>query len=285
LAWWIAVFASGFVRQSTLGDLDPLPVAVFDIPLFVIASAVAAFGVRVAATVSTVWTILLTLGLASYATITGEAGWGVLLMAAAAAGSVLALSLMLLGGIPTAWIIRGPFSFRAAVIRRTAAPQVAATFAQIIVFWTFFLAVVPQAIVYFERRWSVGLPPVHFAGIVGTALLILASALGIWSALAISLKGDGTPLPSAMPNRLVIAGPYRWVRNPMAIAGFAQGVAVGFVLQSWLVVGYAVVGSVLWNFAVRPLEEHDLEERFGDEFRSYRAAVRCWVPRVPGARG
>ena len=95
-----------------------------------------------------------------------------------------------------------------------------------------------------------------------------------------STLGGGTPLPSAMPNHLVIRGPYRFVRNPMAVAGVAQGIGVGLLLSSWLVVVYAVVGSVLWNYAVRPLEESDLEQRFGDEFGRYRASVRCWVPRL-----
>ena len=62
-----------------------------------------------------------------------------------------------------------------------------------------------------------------------------------------SASGQGTPLLSAMPNRLVIAGPYRVVRNPMAVAGIAQGVAVGLILSSWRVVAHAVVGSLLWN--------------------------------------
>jgi protein-S-isoprenylcysteine O-methyltransferase Ste14 len=84
-----------------------------------------------------------------------------------------------------------------------------------------------------------------------------------------------------MANRLVVSGPYRWVRNPMAIAGIVQGVAVGLVLSSWLVVAYAVAGSLLWNYAIRPLEEADLEERFGSEFRQYRDSVRCWIPAIP----
>lgn len=41
--WGTAVFASPEVREATLGTLDPATVAVFDIPLFVVAAA--AFGV------------------------------------------------------------------------------------------------------------------------------------------------------------------------------------------------------------------------------------------------
>ncbi|MFP7833412.1 hypothetical protein [Marisediminicola sp. LYQ134] len=41
---------------------------------------------------------------------------------------------------------------------------------------------------------------------------------------------------------------------------------------------YAVAGSLVWNYVIRPLEETDLERRFGDDFRRYRERVRCWVP-------
>lgn len=279
--WWAAVIASPLVREATLGSLDPVAVAVLDIPLFVMASAVAAFGVRVAAVVTTVWTGVVAVALAGYATVTTEAGWGVLAMGAATAGSLIALCHVLLGRVPTAWIIGGPFAFRPASSRPKAATHVASTFGQIVLFWGFFLAVVPWAIAFFEQHWGVALPFPLFAGPVGAALLVLASALGIWSAVVMSTLGDGTPLPAAMPNRLVIAGPYRWIRNPMAVAGIVQGVAVGIILQSWLVVAYAVVGSLVWNYAVRPLEESDLQKRFGEEFQQYRDTVRCWIPHIP----
>jgi protein-S-isoprenylcysteine O-methyltransferase Ste14 len=280
-AWWLAVFTSPFVRETTLGSLDPVAVAVFDIPLFVVGSAVAAFGLRAAALLATGWTIVVAVALAVYATVTAEAGWGVLIMAAAAAASTIALCLLLLGRIPLEWIVRGPFAFRAASLRRGSAGYVATTVAQIVFFWGFFLVVLPLVLVLLEHRWrlSVALPPVAWP--VGAALLVLASALGLSSAFVMSTRGKGTPLPSAMPNHLVVAGPYRWVRNPMAVAGIAQGVGVGLMLSSWLVVAYAVIGSVLWNYAVRPSEEADLERRFGAEFQRYRATVRCWIPRLP----
>ena len=279
-SWWAAVFVSPVVRRVTLGNLDPAAVAVFDIPLFVVASAVAASGVRAAAVVATVWTGVVAAALAVYATITTEAGWGVLSMGAATAGSLTALCLVLLGRVPTEWIVRGPFAFRPASSRRTAAAHVASAFGQIVIFWGFFLGVIPAALAFLQQRWAVTLPFPWVAGPVGVTVLVLASALGVWSAVVMSTLGDGTPLPSAMPNRLVIAGPYRWIRNPMAVAGIVQGAAIGLILQSWLVVAYAVAGSLVWNYAVRPLEESDLKERFGEEFRHYRDTVRCWIPQV-----
>jgi protein-S-isoprenylcysteine O-methyltransferase Ste14 len=282
LCWWILVSSSPFVRGSTLGSLDPVIVAAFDIPLFVIASAVAACGVRAAAVVASGWTAIVAVGLAVYATVTGEAGWGVLAMAAATAGSLLALCAVLLGRVPVEWITRGPFAFRPA--RRSSANHGASTFIQLVIFWGFFLAVVPFAIAVLEKRWAVGLLFPPGAVPAGAVILLFASALGIASAVAMSTKGEGTPLPSAMANKLVIAGPYRWVRNPMALAGITQGAAVGLLLQSCLVVVYAVAGSLFWNYAIRPLEEADLKERFGGEFERYREAVRCWIPRVPKVR-
>ena len=278
--WWVAVFLSPAVREATLGGLDPLLVAVLDVPLFVGASAAAAAGLRFAAVVATGWTIAVTVALAGYATITSEAGWGVLFMAAAAAGSVAALCLLILGRVPTEWILVGPFAFAPADARAAVSVHAARTAAQILVFWGLFLGAIPLVVAFLEQRWSLAIEFPWFAWGVGIVVLLLASALGIWSAGAMSTRGDGTPLPAAMPNRLVIAGPYRYVHNPMALSGIVQGVAVGLMLSSWLVVVYAILGSLVWNFAVRPHEEADLEARFGDDFRRYRATVRCWWPRI-----
>ncbi|MGP3536216.1 hypothetical protein ACTU3I_15575 [Microbacterium sp. RD1] len=93
-AWWVAVFTLPPVRHATLGHLDPVVIALFDVPLFVLTSGTAAFGSRIAALIATGWTLLVAVALAAYATLTSLAGLGVVLMAAAAAASVVALSLL-----------------------------------------------------------------------------------------------------------------------------------------------------------------------------------------------
>lgn len=280
--WWVGVFLVPAIRTATLEGLPVLPIAVADIPLFVGASALAALGMRAAVWIVTCWTALVAAGMVAYATATGMAGWGALLMVAAAGGSVGAGIVIVLGRAPFEWIARGPFAFRTARIRgRTRV--MARTGVQIVFFWGLFLGALPALITAVEARWGLGLDIPPGIRLTGVALFLAGTALGLWSAITMSSLGEGTPLPSEMARRLVIAGPYRFVRNPMAVAGIAQGVAVGLMLGSWLVVVYALCGSLIWNTAVRPIEEADLARRFGDEYADYSRRVSCWVPRLTGS--
>jgi protein-S-isoprenylcysteine O-methyltransferase Ste14 len=267
-AWWIGVATT-----------DPVLLAVFDVPLFVIASLLVAVGVRWAVWIIVPWVALITAVMAVYATLTGLAGWGVLLMLAATAGSTAAGLLVWLGRLPTEWLLVGPFSFRPATATTTRA-HITRSAVQIVVFWGLFLGVIPAIIVFFEQRWNLHLEFPTAVRWGGGILFVAAGALGLWSAYTMSTRGEGTPLPSAMARRLVVTGPYLFVRNPMAIAGIAQGVSVGLLAGSWLVVVYALSGSLIWNWIVRPLEEEDLEARFGAEYTAYARAVRCWIPQL-----
>ena len=279
-AWWLGVFTNDSVRRHTLGGLDPVVMASLDVPLFVLASALAAVGLRWAVWIVVPWTAFVAAGMVLYATLTTTAGWGALLMVAAAIAGSVAGALVLVGRLPTERLLIGPFAFRPAA-RASRRAHVARTVAQVSGFWGLFLVVLPFVIVLLERRWSLDIPVSAWVRVSGGILLLAASALGLWSAWAMSTRGEGTPLPSSMPNRLVVVGPYRFVRNPMAVAGIAQGVAVGMLAGSWLVIVYALCGSLAWNSFIRPLEERDLEQRFGADFRAYRASVRCWIPGRP----
>jgi predicted DCC family thiol-disulfide oxidoreductase YuxK/protein-S-isoprenylcysteine O-methyltransferase Ste14 len=152
------------------------------------------------------------------------------------------------------------------------------TISQAAVFWTLFLVVVPWLIFSVETFAGV----CHFSfpnqAVFAWVGFTLASSLGIWSGVTMAIAGKGTPLPSDTARELVRSGPYRYIRNPMAVAGLAQAACVGIWLGSYGTLFYVFVGMVLWNLAVRPIEEADLQKRFGEDFEQYKRSVRCWIP-------
>ena len=276
-AWWLGTAMIPGVATATLGSINPLLIAFVDIPLFVIGSALAALNFRWAVWIVTAWTVLVALGMVIYATATTEAGLGAVLMILAALGSLLAGVLMIVGRIPSEKLLIGPFAFHSSHTRVRSRVLVHTTI-QIVVFWGVFLIIIPVIINAFEDRWNLAYKFPILLVVVGFALLALSSVIGVWSARAIANFGSGTPLPSQMAHHLVSRGPYAFVRNQMAIAGIVQGMAMGLLIGSWLVVVYALIGSLLWNWLIRPHEEADLIERFGDEYRDYAKRVRCWWP-------
>lgn len=209
----------------------------------------------------------------------GRGAWGVIAMAFALTGSVLAGSRLVFGPMSAARWFPSPLLIRPAV-EASPARHLVRTLAQIVFFWGLFLGVLPWAIARLETRWNFGWAPLTFEGfeIAGWILFSIMGILGLWSAVEMVVRGRGTPLPSETARELVTSGPYAVVRNPMAVAGILQGVAIGWVHGSWLAVVYALTGSIVWNTLARPYEEADLLARFGDAYDNYRRKVRCWIP-------
>ena len=110
-------------------------------------------------------------------------------------------------------------------------------------------------------------------------------ALNLWSGVTMATVGRGTPFPTQTARALVIAGPYRVVRNPMAIGGLGVGFCVGLAQGSPVTMLYALLGGVLWNLVARPMEERELLARFGEPYAAYCRHVRCWLPTWPGRSG
>lgn len=152
------------------------------------------------------------------------------------------------------------------------------TFAQILVVWTLILAVFPYFILILEDK--LGVARWNFPGqkIIAVVFFVSISAVGLASSVTMSRVGRGTPLPLDATTRLVVAGIYAYVRNPMAISGIGQGLAVALFLGSPLVAVYALMGAFIWQLIFRPLEEADLRKNFGADYDDYCQNVRCWIP-------
>ena len=100
----------------------------------------------------------------------------------------------------------------------------------------------------------------------------------MWCILSFAVIGRGTPAPFDPPRRLVVRGPYRYVRNPMYLgAGLALAGAALFY-QSGALLGYASGFLVLMHLFVLLYEEPTLGRTFGQDYETYRQQVRRWWP-------
>jgi len=90
--------------------------------------------------------------------------------------------------------------------------------------------------------------------------------------------GKGTLAPWDPTRNLVLAGPYRYVRNPMigAVALMLLGQTLlwgSLIIGLWMIV-FVGINHLYFIY----MEEPGLEKRFGDNYRSYKARVPRWIP-------
>ena len=119
-------------------------------------------------------------------------------------------------------------------------------------------------------------------------LATIPSALGFTVALRcvwdFGRTGHGTPAPFAPPQRLVVVGLYRYVRNPMYV-----GLAIGWI-GLWVIFGHAQLrliaaagmAALAVHLFVVLYEEPTLRRNFGSQYSEYLRNVRRWWPRLRG---
>ncbi len=124
-----------------------------------------------------------------------------------------------------------------------------------------------------NRTGSVGI--LQFVGmIVGIAGVVLA----LWCVLTFAWVGKGTPLPFDPPRRLVVRGPYRVVRNPMAIGVGLALTGAALLYQSVALFGFTALFLLVIHLFVVLYEEPTLRRQFGSEYDAYTRQVRRWWP-------
>lgn len=112
-------------------------------------------------------------------------------------------------------------------------------------------------------------------------LLIVAGLVSLLDSFArFALEGRGTPAPVAAPERLVVTGLYRHVRNPMYVCVLSLVAGQGLLFGSVALIRYAIVLALGFSAFVILYEEPTLRERFGREYLTYCAAVPRFWPRL-----
>jgi protein-S-isoprenylcysteine O-methyltransferase Ste14 len=117
--------------------------------------------------------------------------------------------------------------------------------------------------------------------VIGGLLTLAGAAFVIQAFARFVVEGLGTPAPIAPTERLVVGGPFRWVRNPMYVAVTAAIVGQALLLGRVELVAYAALFWTVTAAFVRWYEEPTLTRRFGADYAEYRRTVPGWIPRRP----
>lgn len=126
--------------------------------------------------------------------------------------------------------------------------------------------------------------PSHFSFLIGLAIACVGEAIRIWG---VGYAGKTTRKTTLDAPLLVTAGPYAYVRHPIYVGNALMGFG-GFVMA---VGHYSALGAVLFLAAyllfygivygqLVPLEDHFLEDQFGDAYARYKKEVPRILPRL-----
>ena len=117
---------------------------------------------------------------------------------------------------------------------------------------------------------------VRWAGVV-IGLLTVPGAYWVFTSIGRNVSETVLTKPD---HELVTRGPYRWIRHPLYTNGIALLLAIGLMAANWFILGFTLIGSLAIRFAVVPIEERELADKFGDQYREYMTSTGRFLPRL-----
>jgi protein-S-isoprenylcysteine O-methyltransferase Ste14 len=142
------------------------------------------------------------------------------------------------------------------------------------------LVLVPWLITHFQAGTPSWPPAVQALGV---ALIVLGVLVNAATFARFPVEGIGTPFPTDPPSsrKVMVGGPYRYVRNPMYVSYFVAIIGEALLLTRPVLFIYLLIVAAFLAGFVRWWEEPTMTKRFGAEYDTYRKQVPRWWPRLP----
>ncbi len=117
--------------------------------------------------------------------------------------------------------------------------------------------------------------------IIGVTLMVVGFSFAFWTISLQLDQGRGTPFPMMPTQELIIAGPFRYCRNPMTLGTILAYLGLSIAAATEVGVALALLlGSLLITY-LKNVEEKELAERFGEQYLDYKRSVPFILPRIP----
>lgn len=115
---------------------------------------------------------------------------------------------------------------------------------------------------------------------LGALFLCLGLTLLVMTIRMFARLGRGTLAPWDPTHRLVTEGVYGYTRNPMISGVLLILIGEAILLGSREIAIWALIFLFINMLYFKVYEEPGLVKRFGEEYRTYRAHVPMWLPRL-----
>ena len=116
--------------------------------------------------------------------------------------------------------------------------------------------------------------------LIGVLPIPIGMILIIWANFAllhIGKIGLRDREPMQRPSTLVLAGPYRFTRNPIYLGCLLMLLGLVIVWSSVVTAFLLILVYIVFRYVFIKREEVILEEEFGEEYREFKKRVRRWV--------
>jgi len=192
------------------------------------------------------------------------------------------VALATLGGVILCW-----FAFAAVFVFRKRPPKAPEAKRNRVAAVGIGLQMCGYALVWFQPPRREFLPPVAaLAGDAGIAYgtFVVAIAIGsVWLvATAVRTLGRQWAVAARLveDHKLITAGPYNYVRNPIYTGMLGMLIATGLAMEHWLALMVAIILFMAGLVIRVRTEEKLLRAAFGQEFEDYAKRVPAVVPGI-----
>jgi len=117
-----------------------------------------------------------------------------------------------------------------------------------------------------------------FAFLAGMLMLLTGLSFLAWTNVLFVVYGEGTLAIWDKTKKLVVLGPYRYVRNPMILGVITALWGETLIFNSVYVFAWSLLFWGINHLYFIYKEEPDLEKQFGEVYVRYKQQVPRWFP-------
>jgi protein-S-isoprenylcysteine O-methyltransferase Ste14 len=138
--------------------------------------------------------------------------------------------------------------------------------------------IIPSLLLYFSG-WQL-CDFVLWRFLIGAVCFLAGLLLAVSTVRLFPKLGNGTPAPRDPTSKMIISGPYAYVRNPMITGVVLILTGEALMLPSWAIGIWTIVFLIINMFYFPLSEEPGLRKRFGKEYEEYCKNVPRYIPRL-----